>query len=76
MRISPAITLNREQQAKLEQYERSRSLPARLVERARFVLLIAEARVTGISCISGAYSDLARMTLNCSPVHTVLEPPR
>src|SRR5262249_62255158 len=44
MRIAPAITLSPEQQATLEQRARSRSLPARVVERARIVLLIAEGR--------------------------------
>jgi transposase len=42
MRIAPAITLNPEQRATLEQRARSRSLPARVVERARIVLLAAE----------------------------------
>ena len=41
MRIAPAITLSSEQQATLEQWARSRSLPARVVERARTVLLAA-----------------------------------
>jgi len=44
MRIAPAITLSPEQQATLEQRARSRSLPARVVERAHIVLLIAEGR--------------------------------
>src|SRR5215831_9192764 len=44
MQIAPAITLNPEQRATLEQRARSRSLPARVVERARIVLLIAEGR--------------------------------
>src|SRR5215472_4236710 len=44
MRIAPAITLSPEQRARLEQRARSRSLPARVVERARIVLLIAEDR--------------------------------
>ncbi len=42
MRIAPAITLSSDQQATLEQWARSRSLPARMVERARIVLLAAE----------------------------------
>jgi transposase len=42
MRIAPAITLSSEQHATLEQWARSRSLPARVVERARVVLLAAE----------------------------------
>ena len=44
MRIAPAITLPADQQAALEQWARSRSLPARVVERARIVLLAAEGR--------------------------------
>lgn len=44
MRIAPAITLSSDQQATLEQWARSRSLPARMVERARIVLLAAEGR--------------------------------
>jgi transposase len=42
MRIAPAITLSSDQQAVLEQWARSRSLPARVVERARIVLWAAE----------------------------------
>jgi len=42
MRIAPTITLSPEQRATLEQRARSRSLPARVVERARLVLSIAE----------------------------------
>src|SRR5262244_1472563 len=42
MRIAPAITLSPEQQAALQQQARSRSLPARVVERAQVVLLAAE----------------------------------
>jgi transposase len=41
MRIAPAITLSSEQQATLEQWARSRSRPARVVERAQIVLLAA-----------------------------------
>ena len=44
MRIAPAITLSSEQQATLEQWARSRSLPARVVDRARIVLLAAQGR--------------------------------
>jgi transposase len=44
MRIAPAITLSSDQQAILEQWARSRLLPARMVERARIVLLAAEGR--------------------------------
>ena len=43
MRIAPAIVLNPEQRSALEQPARSRSLPARVVKRARIVLLAAEA---------------------------------
>ena len=41
MRIAPAITLSPEQRAVLESQARSRSLPARVVERARIVLFAA-----------------------------------
>lgn len=41
MRIAPAISLSSDQQTALEQWARSRSLPARVVERARIVLLAA-----------------------------------
>jgi transposase len=41
MRIAPAITLSSDQQATLEQWARSRSLPVRVVERARIVLRAA-----------------------------------
>lgn len=44
MRIAPAITLSSDLQATLEQWARSRSLPARVVERARIVLLATEGR--------------------------------
>ena len=44
MRIAPAITLSSDQQTSLEQWARSRSLPARVVERARIVLLAAAGR--------------------------------
>lgn len=44
MRIAPAITLSWEQRASLEQWARSRSLPARVIERARIVLLAAAGR--------------------------------
>jgi hypothetical protein len=46
MRIAPAVGLSSDQQATLEQWARSRSLPARVVERARIVLLAAR-RPTG-----------------------------
>jgi hypothetical protein len=38
MRIAPAIELSPDQRAALEQWARGRSLPARVVERARIVL--------------------------------------
>ncbi len=41
MRIAPKVTLNGAQRKTLEQWSRGRSLPARLVERARIVLLAA-----------------------------------
>ena len=41
MRIAPAIELSPEQRAALEQWARGRSLPARVVERARIVLRAA-----------------------------------
>jgi transposase len=41
MRIAPIITLSAEQQTVLESQARSRSLPLRVVERARIVLLAA-----------------------------------
>src|SRR5215470_969050 len=44
MRIAPAIHLSPDQREALEQRARSRSLPARVVERARIVLLAAEGR--------------------------------
>lgn len=42
MRVAPAITLTELQRATLESWARGRSIPARLVERARIVLLAAE----------------------------------
>ena len=42
MRIAPAIELTPDQQSILEAQARSRSLPARVVERSRIVLLAAE----------------------------------
>src|SRR5579884_1002192 len=44
MRIAPAITLSSEQQTTLEQWAHSRALPARVVERARIVLMAAQGR--------------------------------
>ena len=41
MRIAPAITLSAEQRTLLESQARSRSLPVRVAERARIVLLAA-----------------------------------
>lgn len=41
MRIAPAIALSADQRATLEQWARGRSLPARVVERARIVLRAA-----------------------------------
>ena len=42
MRIAAAVALNPEQRQALERMARSRSMPARLVERARIVLLAAD----------------------------------
>lgn len=42
MRIAAAVDLNPEQRQALEQMARARSLPARLVERARIVLAAAD----------------------------------
>lgn len=42
MRIAPTVTLSSDQQTAMEQWARSRSLPARVVERARIVLFAAE----------------------------------
>ena len=42
MRVARPVELNPEQQSILEQHARARSLPARLVERARIVLRAAE----------------------------------
>lgn len=39
MRVAPSVALNPEQRALLEQHSRSRSLPVRVVERARIILL-------------------------------------
>jgi len=44
MRIAPAVNLNSEQREVLEQRSRARSLAARVVERARIVLLAAEGK--------------------------------
>jgi len=54
MRIAPAITLNPDQQATLEQWARSRSLPARVVERvssiAMDILPRGHSRPAGLGC--------------------------
>jgi transposase len=44
MRVARPVSLNPEQRKRLEQQARGRSLPARVVERARIVLLTAEGR--------------------------------
>jgi transposase len=44
MRIAPQVVLTREQRAKLRVYARGRSTPARVVLRARIVLLAAEGK--------------------------------
>ena len=44
MRVAPRVVLTPEQREILKQWARSRSLPARQVERARIVLLAAEGR--------------------------------
>ncbi len=41
MRVAPKVELSPEQSAVLEQRSRGRSLPARVVERARIILLAA-----------------------------------
>jgi transposase len=41
MRVAPTVGLNRDQKALLEQQSRGRSLPARIVERSRIILLAA-----------------------------------
>ena len=42
MRVARPVKLNPEQRSALEQYARARSMPARLVERARIVLRAAD----------------------------------
>ena len=44
MRIAPPVIINTSQRKILQQWARSRSLPARQVERARVVLLAAEGK--------------------------------
>jgi hypothetical protein len=41
MRIAPSLELTAEQRTTLEEWARARSLPARIVERARIVLRAA-----------------------------------
>jgi transposase len=45
MRVARAVVLDPEQSLQLEQWARSRSLPARVVERSRIVLLAAEGKL-------------------------------
>jgi transposase len=45
MRVAPAVKLSSEQREVLQQRSRARSLPARVVERARIVLLAAEGKL-------------------------------
>ena len=44
MRVAPTVPLSPQQREALEQRSRARSLPARMVERARIVLLAAEGK--------------------------------
>ena len=44
MRVAPLVTLDNTQRHTLQQWARSRSLPARQVERARVILLAAEGK--------------------------------
>src|SRR3954453_18830563 len=44
MRVAPPVTLDLTQRNTLQQWARSRSLPARQVERARVVLLAADGK--------------------------------
>lgn len=44
MRVAPPVSLSDEERRQLERYERGRSTPARLVLRARIVLLAAEGK--------------------------------
>src|SRR5262249_11684552 len=41
MRVAPPVTIDKSQRETLQQWVRSRSLPARQIERARIVLLAA-----------------------------------
>ena len=44
MRVAPPVVIDSSQRASLEQWAKSRSLPARQVERARVVLLAADGK--------------------------------
>src|SRR5260370_42456871 len=44
MRVAPPVSVSDEERQQLERYERGRSTPARLVLRARIVLLAAEGK--------------------------------
>ncbi len=44
MRVAPPVTLDHTQRNTLQQWARSRSLPARQIERAKVVLLAAEGK--------------------------------
>ena len=57
MRIAERIVLSREERSRLETWEKGRSLPQRLVQRARIIRLAADgmrnqdvARAVGVSC--------------------------
>jgi hypothetical protein len=44
MRVAPPVRIDQSQREALQQWTRSRSLPARQIERARVVLLAAEGK--------------------------------
>ena len=44
MRVAPPVIIDQSQRETLQQWARSRSLPARQIERARVVLLAAEGK--------------------------------
>src|SRR5262249_33003234 len=44
MRVAPPVTIDKSQRETLQQWVRSRSLPARQIERARIVFLEAEGK--------------------------------
>ena len=44
MRVAPPVTIDQPQREILQQWARSRSLPARQIERAKVVLLAAEGK--------------------------------